>query len=131
MLQSYYQETIYILLLSSKKFMVLIWSTSERWKAQSTLELPSISEHATSAMGIQHLNHLAITPHCIFFNDVLCDLENQNNNLWASISLLTSQNNLVFTYRYTRCPRKFFWSHFQRNFLLLFNFEIFLSTTLP
>ena len=35
----------------------LILSTSEGWKAESTLELPCGFEHRTSGLEIQHLNH--------------------------------------------------------------------------
>ena len=40
-----------------QKFLVLILSTSERWKAESTLEPPSGFEHGTPGLGIQRLNH--------------------------------------------------------------------------
>ena len=33
-MQSHYEETVYFLPLSPNKFMILIWSTSERWKAE-------------------------------------------------------------------------------------------------
>ena len=36
-LQNHYEKAVYFLLLSSQKFLVLIWSTSEGWKADSTL----------------------------------------------------------------------------------------------
>ena len=52
-----YEETVYFLPLSFQKFLVLIWSTLERWKAESTLEPPSGFEHGTSGLGIQHLSH--------------------------------------------------------------------------
>ena len=42
---------------SPQKFLVLSLSTSEAWKAESTLELPSGFEHGTPGLGIQHLNH--------------------------------------------------------------------------
>ena len=51
------KEEVYFLPLSSQKFLVLILSTSERWKAESTLELPSGFEHGTPGLGIQSLNH--------------------------------------------------------------------------
>ena len=35
---SHFQEAVYFLPLSSQKFLVLILSTSEGWKAESTLE---------------------------------------------------------------------------------------------
>ena len=45
-----------LLLLSSQKFLVLILSTLEGWKAELTLEPPSCFKHRTSGLGIQHLN---------------------------------------------------------------------------
>ena len=38
---SHFEEAVYSLPLSSQKFLVLILSTSEGWKAESTLEPPS------------------------------------------------------------------------------------------
>ena len=43
--------------LSSQKFLILILSTSEAWKAESTLEPPNGFDHETRGLGIQHLNH--------------------------------------------------------------------------
>ena len=40
-LQSQYEEAVYFLSLSSHKFLVLIWSTLEGWKAELTLEAPT------------------------------------------------------------------------------------------
>ena len=40
-----------------QKFLVLILSTLEGWKADSTLELPSGFEYGTPGLGIQRLNH--------------------------------------------------------------------------
>ena len=57
MLQSHNEEAVYFLLLSSQKFLVLIWSISEGWKDESTLEPPSGFEHKTTGLGIQRLNH--------------------------------------------------------------------------
>ena len=37
--------------------LVLTLLTSEGWKAESTLELPSGFEHGTPGFGIQRLNH--------------------------------------------------------------------------
>ena len=48
---------LFYVLLSSQKFLVLIWSTLEGWKAESTLEPPSGFEQRTPGFGIQHLNH--------------------------------------------------------------------------
>ena len=42
---------------SSQKSLVLILSTSEGRKAESTLEPPSGFEHGTPGLGIQRLNH--------------------------------------------------------------------------
>ena len=39
--------------------LVLIWSTSEGWKAELTLEVPSGFEPRTPGLGIQRLNHWA------------------------------------------------------------------------
>ena len=55
-IQSHYEETVYFLPLSSQKLLVLIWSTSEGWKAESTVEPPSGFEHGTLGLGIQRLN---------------------------------------------------------------------------
>ena len=49
---SHIEEAIYFLLLSSQKFQVLILSTSEGWKVESTLELPSGFEHGTPVLEI-------------------------------------------------------------------------------
>ena len=52
--QGYYlfEEAVYFLPFSSQKFLVLILSTSEGWKAESTLEPPSGFEHGTPGLGI-------------------------------------------------------------------------------
>ena len=60
---SHFEEAVYFAPLSSQKFLVLILSTSEGWKAESTLEPPSGFEHGTPGLGIQRLNHLAIAPY--------------------------------------------------------------------
>ena len=49
--------------LSSQKSLIVIFSTSEGWMAESTLEPPSGFEHRTPGLGIQHLNHSAIAPY--------------------------------------------------------------------
>ena len=48
-LHSHYKEGVYFLPISSQIFLGLIWSTSERWKSESTLEPQrhSGSEHGT------------------------------------------------------------------------------------
>ena len=55
-LQSHFEKVVYILPLSPQKFLLLIWSVSEGWKAESTLVLPSGFEHGTPGLGIQLLN---------------------------------------------------------------------------
>ena len=45
-----------------QKFLVLILSPSEGWKAESTLELPTGFDHGTPELVIQRLNHYAIAP---------------------------------------------------------------------
>ena len=54
---SHFEEAVYSLPLSSQKFLVLILSTSEGWKAETTLEPINGFEHGTPGLGIQHLNH--------------------------------------------------------------------------
>ena len=54
--RGHYEETIYFLPRSSQKLLVLIWSSSEGWKAESTVEPPSGFEHGTLGLGIQRLN---------------------------------------------------------------------------
>ena len=53
----HFEEAVYFLPLSSQKFTVLILSTSEEWKAESTLEPPGGLEHGTSGLWIQRLSH--------------------------------------------------------------------------
>ena len=40
-----------------QKFLLLIWSTSEWWKAESTLKPTSGFEHETLGLGIQRIDH--------------------------------------------------------------------------
>ena len=54
---SHFEEAVYFLPFSSQNFLVLILSTSEEWKAESTLEPPSGFEHRTPGLVIQRLNH--------------------------------------------------------------------------
>ena len=54
---SHFEEAVYFVTLSSQKFLVLILSTSDGWKAESTLEPPKGFNHETPGLGIQHLNH--------------------------------------------------------------------------
>ena len=52
-LQSHIEEAVYFLLLSSQKFVVLIWwSTWEEWKAEATLEPLSGFEHGTPGVPL-------------------------------------------------------------------------------
>ena len=59
-LQSHFEEAVYFLPLSFQKFLVVIWLTSEGWKAESTLEQPSGFKHETPGLVIQQLNHYVI-----------------------------------------------------------------------
>ena len=54
---SHFEEEVYFLPFSSQKYLVLIFSTSEGWKAESTLEPPSGFEHGLPGLAIQCLNH--------------------------------------------------------------------------
>ena len=56
----HFEEVVYFLPFSSQTFLVLILSTSEGWKAESTLELLSGFENGTPGLGIQHLNHFPL-----------------------------------------------------------------------
>ena len=53
---SHFEEAVYFITISSQKFLVLILSTSEGWKAESTLEPPNDFDHETPGLEIQHLN---------------------------------------------------------------------------
>ena len=55
---SNFEEAVYFLPFSSQTFLVLILLTSERLKAESTLEPLNGFEHRTPGLEIQHLNHL-------------------------------------------------------------------------
>ena len=48
---THFEEVVYFLPLSSQKFLALILSTSEGWKAESTFEPPSGFEHGTPWIG--------------------------------------------------------------------------------
>ena len=56
-LKSHYEETVYFLPINLQKFLVPIWRTLERWKAESTLELPSYFKHGIPGFWIQRLIH--------------------------------------------------------------------------
>ena len=46
-IDSHDEEAVYFLPLSSQKSLMLLWSISEGWKAESTLEPPSGFQHST------------------------------------------------------------------------------------
>ena len=54
---SHFEEVVYFLPFISQKFLVLILSTSEGWKAELSLEPPSGFEHGTPGLGVQRLKH--------------------------------------------------------------------------
>ena len=53
----HFEEAFYFITLSSQKFLVLILSTTEGWKAASSLDPINGFEHETPGLGIQYLNH--------------------------------------------------------------------------
>ena len=53
---SHFEKAVYFLPLSSQKFLVVILSTLEGWKAESTLEPPAGFEHGAPGLGIQRLS---------------------------------------------------------------------------
>ena len=54
---SHFEEAVYFITLSPQKSLELILSTSEGWKAESTLEPHNGIYHETPGLGIQYLNH--------------------------------------------------------------------------
>ena len=88
-------EAVYFLPLSSQKFLVVILSTSEWWKADPTLEPTGGFEHGTPGLGIQHLNHLAIAP---FNSKILCHSQNKIVNAvsWIAVLVMLFQFNCCF-----------------------------------
>ena len=54
-LQSHYEEAVYYLQQSSQIFLELIWSTSDGWKSELTLEPPNSFKYGTPGLRIQHL----------------------------------------------------------------------------
>ena len=52
---SYFEAAVYFLPFTSQKFLVLISSTLEGWKAESILKPPCGFEHGTPGLGIQRL----------------------------------------------------------------------------
>ena len=56
-LQSYYEEKVCFLPPSPQIFLVLIWSTSEGWKAELTLDPTSGFELMNPRLGIEVFNH--------------------------------------------------------------------------
>ena len=67
-LHSHYEEIVYFLPLSSQEFLVLIWSISEGWKIESTLEPPVGFEPGTLGLGIQRPEHWVIALKCCDFD---------------------------------------------------------------
>ena len=53
-LRSHYEEKVYFLPISPQE---VIWSTSEEWKAESTLEPRTSFESGILGKGIQRPNH--------------------------------------------------------------------------
>ena len=59
--QLHFEEVVYFLPTSSQKVLVLISSTLVGWKTELIFEWLSGFEYGTPGLGIQHLNHYAIT----------------------------------------------------------------------
>ena len=66
-LQSHYEEAVYFLPQSSQKFLVLIWSTSEGWKAELTLEPPSGFDHGPLDWEFSNLTNRPLLHSVLFF----------------------------------------------------------------
>ena len=64
-LQNHFDETVYFLPLSTQKFLVLIWLTSELWKAKLTVVPPGGFQHESPGFGIQSLKHYVSTQEII------------------------------------------------------------------
>ena len=102
-LHSLYEEVVYFLPLSSQKFLVLIWSTLEGWKAESTLEPPSGSQHGTPGLRIKRLKHKLksskfsknLLPHIPRTSDTSSKLGKNyhvSTNMWVFFEKRTSAN---------------------------------------
>ena len=57
--KSNFEEAVYFLPLSSQKFLILILSTSEGWKTESTLVPPGGFQHGTPGLEIHRINQFA------------------------------------------------------------------------
>ena len=57
---SHFEEVVSFLPFSSQKFLILILSTSEGLKAESTLEPPTGFEYGTPGFGIQRLSFVLL-----------------------------------------------------------------------
>ena len=73
----HFDEAVYFLPLSFQIFLVLILSTSEGWKVEWTLELPSRFEHGTPGLEIQCLRGIEKVPLFaltnVYLNTLLCN----------------------------------------------------------
>ena len=113
---SHFEEAVYFLPLSSQKFLVLILSTLEGWKAESTLEPPCGFEHGSLGLGIQRLK--TTRPLCHEFTPlkklepplfypshgtpVIIELFNYKKKVTKLFNCLAQQNNYaMFIYRGT------------------------------
>ena len=62
---SHFEEAVYFLPFISQKFLVLILSISEGWKAELALEPPSGFYHGTPGLGIQRLKRHRFVIRCV------------------------------------------------------------------
>ena len=117
---SHFEEAVYFLPFSSQKFLVLILSTSEGWRAESTLESPSSFDHMTTGSGIQRLNHwvIAIIQSKTLFNlPSCCYYSKINNKLKVLQVFLTKCTEVIKTgkYQLLKMNRLFILSFFKNH----------------
>lgn len=71
-LDSHYKMTVYFVAISSAVVLVIIWSTSGRWKAESTLEPRSSYKAKTLGLGIHRPTYTAFFIFNLFTQAKFC-----------------------------------------------------------
>ena len=94
--KSHFEEAIYFITLSSQKFLILILSTLEGWKAESTLQPPNGFDPEIPGLGIQHLNHLLDGWKCWMEKKRMLDRKKENNTVCSPINWPSNLVNNVF-----------------------------------
>ena len=102
-LQSHDEAPIHFLPLSSSKFLVIIWSILEGWKAETILEPPSGSEHEASGLRIQCLTNRSLIR---FYTIYLISLRLRSNKN-SLITEIIQNNNTDISAIYTNCASLF------------------------